>query len=102
MYDLVFEGPFLSSSLFFSCIMYYFTTFHTQLTVFSCLNYYFDKKLLNSLIIIVSAFLCIIKYIKCDVTHALIPHLSQTVTLSQIPFPLQRDILYGWPRIIIT
>ena len=34
---------------------------------------------------------------KCDVTQSSPPPLSQTVTLSQTPPPLERDILYGRP-----
>ena len=34
----------------------------------------------------------------CDVTHGLTPSpLSQTVTLSYTPSPLERDVLYGRP-----
>jgi len=35
---------------------------------------------------------------KCDVTCSLPPFpLSQTVTHSRTPSPLERDVLYGWP-----
>ena len=36
-------------------------------------------------------------FYKCDVTCSLPPPLSQTVTPSRTPSPLERDVVYGWP-----
>ena len=83
-----------------SCTIWYFNDLFWSTHCFSRIILYFEYDFFVAQLIIFSAFMCMNKDIKCDVTHALTSSpLCHKLIPSQTYFLLllQRDILYGRP-----